>query len=162
MASALSKTVARCSLGYRRSFTATPPYPTFSMSTCPANRLSNLVIMAWPPVRIADRSSAHSRLGFAADNPLRSAPGLSVRRRDDGHCHTGSTRSASRHIVDRHRLAQTLQREVADLLQCNGRLDRRGNALAEQNLAVARLAAEPCREVGDGANRGVVDSFLKT
>src|SRR6516225_11384419 len=49
MAWALSNTVASRSLGNRRSFTGVPPYPALSMSMCPANRLSNFVIMRWPP-----------------------------------------------------------------------------------------------------------------
>jgi hypothetical protein len=35
-------------------------------------------------------------------------------------------------VVDRDRLHQALQREVADLLQPNGGLDRRGNPPADQ------------------------------
>src|ERR1700758_2576476 len=72
-----------------------------------------------------------------------------------------SVRGPAGDVIDRDRLAQALQGEVADLLERNGPFDRRGDPLAEEYLAVPRFSAEPCGEVADGADRGVVDTLLE-
>src|SRR5262245_52285603 len=49
MASLFGKTVARYSSESQRSFAGVPSSPSLSRSTCPANRLPNLVIILEPP-----------------------------------------------------------------------------------------------------------------
>jgi hypothetical protein len=84
------------------------------------------------------------------DMPLAYLPGnaLRVRVRVAGEMAVPEQNqpAASCHdILDRDRLAQTLQGEIADLLECDGRLDRGGDALAEQDPAVtARAAGRRC------------------
>src|SRR5258708_15837619 len=56
---------------------------------------------------------------------------------------------------------QSLERYLANRFEDCGPIDRGGDALADQDLAVARGVAEPRGQVGDRAHRRVVDVVLE-
>jgi AraC-like DNA-binding protein len=60
-----------------------------------------------------------------------------------------------RHVVGDDRLGETLQGKRANLFSRYASFERHVDALTEQNLAVLGLAAEPCRDIAHGANRGL-------
>src|SRR5262245_24115266 len=66
-----------------------------------------------------------------------------------------------RHVVGHNRLGEALQRERANLFSCHSSLERGVDALAEQNLAVLRLGAEPRRDIAHRADRGIAGAFGK-
>src|SRR5215475_6617800 len=70
--------------------------------------------------------------------------------------------SHERHVVGNDRLGETLQRERANLFSRYASVERHVDALTEQNLAVLGLAAEPCRHIAHGANRGIAGALRKS
>ena len=61
----------------------------------------------------------------------------------------------------RHRLVEALEDELARRLGRDQVFERRADALRDQDLAALRFAAQPRRQVGDGADRAVVDAPLE-
>jgi hypothetical protein len=65
--------------------------------------------------------------------------------RRDGRAGAKSACGLGHDLLDRDRLAQTLQGEIADLIECDCRFDRGGDAVAQQDLALtARVAGRRC------------------
>src|SRR5439155_18261963 len=60
-----------------------------------------------------------------------------------------------RHVVGNDRLGETFQGKRANLFSRHASFERHVNTLTEQNLAVLGLAAEPCRDIAHGSDRGV-------
>src|SRR5205814_7769867 len=71
------------------------------------------------------------------------------------------SRAKAGDVVDGDGLGKPFQHDVADLLEAGHRLDRAGHALADQDLAVLGLVAEPGGNIADCADRGVVDPLGK-
>src|SRR5215813_307350 len=67
-----------------------------------------------------------------------------------------------RHVVGDDRLGETLQGKRANLFSRYASFERHVDALTEQNLAVLGLAAESCRHIAHGANRGVAGALGKS
>ena len=57
--------------------------------------------------------------------------------------------------------AHAAQGPFAEILHLGDALDRRCQAPAGQDLAVARIGAKPRGEIDDGADRGVVEAILE-
>src|SRR5262249_40220982 len=70
--------------------------------------------------------------------------------------------SHERHVVGNDRLGETLQGERANLFSRYASFESHVDTLAEQNLAVLGLAAEPCRHIAHGANRSVAGALGKS
>src|SRR5436190_17124656 len=74
--------------------------------------------------------------------------------------------AARRHIGDqnakrRHRAMESLQGQLAGRLARRLAVEQAVDALRDQDLAASRFAAQARREVGDGADRAVVDPARK-
>ena len=69
--------------------------------------------------------------------------------------------SCEGYIVRHYRLRQPFQRQRPDFFKRRCPFDRHGDALAQQYLSVLGLGTQPCRNVADGANRGVPDRSAK-
>ena len=61
-----------------------------------------------------------------------------------------------------HRPVEPLQVQLADAGGFDRWLDRAEGALTDHDLAGARLAAQPRRQIGDAADRGVFAALLET
>src|SRR3954454_9270703 len=68
----------------------------------------------------------------------------------------GEKAALRRDLVDGERPADPAQRLLAEALQRDGALDRGGDALRHQDLAVLGMGAEARGHVGNGADRGVL------
>src|SRR5213076_2082124 len=64
-------------------------------------------------------------------------------------------------VVDGNGLAQSLERQIADLFELYRVLDGTSGATGNQDLPVLRLGAKPGRQIGDRADRGVVHALGK-
>src|SRR5689334_16255459 len=62
-------------------------------------------------------------------------------------------------IVGHYRLGEALEGDWPKLFSCDTSLECDVDALAEQNLAVLGLSAEPGRNIAHGADRGVAGAF---
>src|SRR5262245_13858692 len=67
-----------------------------------------------------------------------------------------------RHIVGDHRLSEALEGERANLFGCDASPQRDIDALAEQNLAVLGLSAEPGGDIAHRPDRGIAGAVRKT
>src|SRR5262245_36362193 len=65
------------------------------------------------------------------------------------------------HAPGRHRAREPLERERADVVGLDHTLDGRGGPRGDEDLAGARLAAEPRGQVGDRPDRSVVEAPLE-
>src|SRR5437879_10739849 len=73
----------------------------------------------------------------------------------------GTALAVAGDVKHRDRLAEALEREVADFFEAEIGFDRAGDALCDQDLAVGGGIAEPRGEVAYGADRRVVDPLGK-
>src|SRR5262245_64570416 len=65
------------------------------------------------------------------------------------------------HVERVHRSVEAFQIEFADILDIGGAVDCTADLGIDQDLATACLCAQPCRQVNDAANRGVVEPPLE-
>src|SRR5882672_10228051 len=70
-------------------------------------------------------------------------------------------RPRAKHVEGRHRSREAAQRQLAERLGLDEALDRGVEAARDEDLAAARLAAEPRGEVGHGADRAIVPAALE-
>src|SRR5262249_35222753 len=85
--------------------------------------------------------------------------------------HTGVRRGAPRRLgrsaapaddlVGRHRPMESLERQIADVIGLDLRLDESEDALADEDLAALGLVAQPRRQVGDAADRRIVEALVE-
>src|SRR6266581_5626337 len=64
-------------------------------------------------------------------------------------------------VVDGNGLAQSLERQIADLFELYRVLDGNSGATGNQDLPVLRLGAKPGCQIGDGADCGVIHTLGK-
>src|SRR5882672_10871447 len=74
---------------------------------------------------------------------------------------TSRGRPRPKHVERSDRPPEAAQRQLAERLRLDKILDRRIEPARDEDLAAARLAAEPRREVGHGADRSVVPAALE-
>src|SRR5881394_240229 len=104
-----------------------------------------------------------SRPHMAVDDALRSF-GIQQRPRSNALWAAfdnteGRLRGRERHIVGHNRLGKAFQGDRANLFSCDASFERDVDALAEQDLTVPGLTAEPSRNIAHGADRGIAGSF---
>src|SRR5712692_4815982 len=66
------------------------------------------------------------------------------------------------HVEDGDGLAEALQRDIANFFQPGDTVGRGGDPLADQDLPVLGLGAQPGRQVAHRADRGVTDALGET
>ena len=105
------------------------------------------------------------RPAYSVWDPAWLAPTLTLpRKRGRELHHAGGPRESAvaGDVIDGDGLAEALEGEVAHFFEADIALDRAGDPLRDQDLAVGRLVAEAGGEIAYRADRGVVDPLGKT